>query len=58
MSDTKVEVIFDDRRKGYVLEKHLTECPRCKKKSVRAKEWFEGGGVKCITEKCGYWFCY
>ena len=43
----------DETRWGY-----LEECPECGKMSVRAKELWEGGGVVCITPKCGYWFCY
>ena len=33
-------------------------CPKCKKKTVRAKGLHEGGGVECINPKCDYWFCY
>jgi predicted nucleic acid-binding Zn ribbon protein len=35
-------------------EDSYTICPDCKKKSVKAK-W---SGVACITDGCGYWFCY
>lgn len=31
------------------------ECPDCKQKSVVCAS---GGGVKCLTPGCGYWFCY
>jgi len=33
-------------------------CPDCGKKSVRAKELSEGGGVECMNPDCKYWFCY
>ena len=39
-----------------VKEKDLEICPNCGRKSVRAKEMSEGGGVECIY--CEYWFCY
>jgi len=35
-----------------------SECPECKKKTLRAKELHEGGGVICVDKECGYWFCY
>lgn len=33
----------------------MSECPECHQKSVVPSN---GGGVRCITPKCGYWFCY
>jgi len=33
-------------------------CPDCGKKSIRAKEFHEGGGVVCMNKDCSYWFCY
>lgn len=55
--EEKVLVTYDDHRNGYVLKEDLDKCPKCKKKSVRAKELFEGGGVVCITPDCRYWYC-
>jgi len=56
-TEGKILITYDNGRKGYIKEKYLSECPKCQKKSVRGKEMFEGGGVCCITPKCGYWFC-
>lgn len=53
----KTLITYGDGRKGYILTKNLSECPKCKKQSVRSKEMFEGGGVVCITPDCSYWFC-
>ena len=39
------------------LPKQVTggKCPDCGKDSVFSAN---GGGVKCTTPKCGYWFCH
>lgn len=58
IKEEKTEVTYDNGRKGFVLTKDLYECPKCKQKSVRGKEMFEGGGVVCINPECFYWFCY
>jgi hypothetical protein len=54
----EIEVTTAGGRKIVVKKDHLTDCPECYQKSVRAKEMFEGGGVVCITSGCRYWFCY
>lgn len=58
ISEKEIEITLDNGAKRRILKASLSECPDCKGQSVRGKELCEGGGVKCITKGCGYWFCY
>ena len=50
--ENETEQVEPDENEDYDI------CPDCGKKTVRAKELWEGGGVVCMNPNCSYWFCY